>query len=731
MRFNAPSQQCGRVPFRWAFGLLLLTLGIIAAPSRAQEQATTVPKDVVTRHAYLETVEAMYRRVLDDAVSRASLELNDAALGAFLDQSSAHLAYDREVAVYWPTDLMKPSALVVAGAKLDEETRKTPIIEYLLVRAKTSAGSSVPGRDHADALVAASERVRASDASEVLKWRAAWDVIDLDPLIGIDIASLIAARADAEKHLIAAFSPDGVHESEQRFVIRGMFERHRASRGYGLKPLVDAIVAAEGHAWATEIVLGRYELEVAFDERGRGWADSVTPEGWEGFAEHMQKSARHYQTAHELHPEWPEAATALVEVVDKGRLRQFSSGTHWFTRATEAEIDGRGAYSRRAHNLLPRWGGSYEEMLELAHEAAELQRFDTELPLVMASVYEAIRRDLASDVTFMRGSKDWAVLDEGLRGMRQVAARDGDWREAGLIGRHAVWAWAFGDFATAVELFESSFGETGAAMREFDAQVRRLNGVPESARAECYALTSPEREAIEHAIDLEGLNDAQVLADAWQGILSRLHADNKGRRWVLARANAAKFAAGIESGEWTNVPVDATCWETVDGSWTFFRGTMTGRAEVSGDRPLAVLRLPLPDEYELSFEFEAVEGQPQANLVGLCGTYRDDKSPFGMLDLQSYDGVVLRPGGEPSVMFDGEGVRDYVEVMAKAGRAVPLEVSAQVNRRMVGYMGGNQLLAGFRFRPDQFQPRCIAIMGVADEAGAAFRVKNMRIRKLP
>ena len=88
--------------------------------------------------------------------------------------------------------------------------------------------------------------------------------------------------------------------------------------------------------WVTAIVLGRDHVRRAWKARGSGFADTVAPAGWKGFHEHLAAAREQFTRAHEMHPEWPEAAGEMITVSlgdgsDEERL--------WFDRAVTAQFD--------------------------------------------------------------------------------------------------------------------------------------------------------------------------------------------------------------------------------------------------------------------------------------------------------------------------------------------------------------------------------------------------------
>ena len=121
--------------------------------------------------------------------------------------------------------------------------------------------------------------------------------------------------------------------------------------------------------WIRSMILGRYNFKLGYSWRGEDTADTVTEEGWKKLKEYCQISTKHYEKAWEINPRFPESACALIDISNLGYSG--NSEDHWFQKAIEHEKGYFPAYSMRFHSLLPKWGGSHEELFELAASHAQ------------------------------------------------------------------------------------------------------------------------------------------------------------------------------------------------------------------------------------------------------------------------------------------------------------------------------------------------------------------------
>jgi len=137
----------------------------------------------------------------------------------------------------------------------------------------------------------------------------------------------------------------------------------------------------ESDPWLVDLIGGRYEIKEAWKSRGGGWAKDVTKEGWQGFHEHLAKARELLTQAWKMHPDYPEPADEMITVVMGEGAKPGDTERVWFNRAVAAQMDFEPAYDSLARALMPRWGGSQEEMYQFGLDCLATKRFDTPVPL--------------------------------------------------------------------------------------------------------------------------------------------------------------------------------------------------------------------------------------------------------------------------------------------------------------------------------------------------------------
>ena len=125
--------------------------------------------------------------------------------------------------------------------------------------------------------------------------------------------------------------------------------------------------------WFGLMAEAKRERSAAWKSRGGGYAGTVSKEGWKGFYEHLGKATNLLAKAYALHPEMPETAYAMMEVmapIDTDEMNR------WFDRVLALEVDNRKAWNTLVFHSLPRWGGSVQGLRDLAAVLATITRKD-------------------------------------------------------------------------------------------------------------------------------------------------------------------------------------------------------------------------------------------------------------------------------------------------------------------------------------------------------------------
>ncbi|MFH0879977.1 MAG: DUF4034 domain-containing protein, partial [Lentisphaerota bacterium] len=147
--------------------------------------------------------------------------------------------------------------------------------------------------------------------------------------------------------------------------------------------------------WISHVLEGIYHVSAAWTIRSGALAKEVSKKQWKGFFRELDTAREHLIKAHELHPEFPEAAEHMI-VISMARSDDLGE-QYWFNQAVTAQFDYLPAYRSLLLALYPRWGGSWEEMQAFGLRCLQTERFDTLVPNVYVRSIAAIAQDMGDD----------------------------------------------------------------------------------------------------------------------------------------------------------------------------------------------------------------------------------------------------------------------------------------------------------------------------------------------
>lgn len=127
---------------------------------------------------------------------------------------------------------------------------------------------------------------------------------------------------------------------------------------------------------------GQLLIEWAWDARGSGWANTVTPEGARLFLQRLQEAQRELEQAVRINPSgWVAHSRLLTVARGLGLPRDFMEDH--FRRAVKLRPRYLPVYEAKMQCLQPRWGGTPEELIEFGRECAATGYWEESIPRVL------------------------------------------------------------------------------------------------------------------------------------------------------------------------------------------------------------------------------------------------------------------------------------------------------------------------------------------------------------
>lgn len=264
--------------------------------------------------------------------------------------------------------------------------------------------------------------------------------------------------------------------------------------------------------WLMNMMNGSREIELAWKARGTGWAKDVSEENWKIFAEHLTKARNFIMKAWQAHPERPEAAAAMMRITRAGHGNTGETVRTWFDRAVRFQMDYPDAYFEMVIALMPRWGGSHEEMLAFGHECLATGRFDTDVPLFYLNAMRKIAVEMDRNRWRLpfRDPREKEKLDYLFTNLLKEPSR----REAHarLLAQYAmVKAWE-GDYEKARQLLEAAGPDVDLHNGFVHKAISWSDATMAQVKAELHAFTGPHKDLLikAEALELQGRADAAL-----------------------------------------------------------------------------------------------------------------------------------------------------------------------------------------------------------------------------
>ena len=346
--------------------------------------------------------------------------------------------------------------------------------------------------------------------------------------------------------------------------------------------------------WATATLLGRLHIALAWRYRGSGWADSVTDDGWRGFARELADARTALETAVALAPQRSEPRALLLTVImGEGGDTALARLQQQFAASQTACPDHLDAARRYINALRPRWFGDHETMLKLGLEWTASKAYDSYLPWIGLNALDTIDNDLDSSGEVYGVDGVTSAIEQAAAGYLAAPVQ--------LIATAQLHAKAFraeflgGDFVPALVHLRALGGDPASVLdgeHRFDSP--HLTGMCELGaihrdKAVTQLIRSQGREA--PAAVLQRLTAATDLTPA-------------SRTWITHLQAAENTATRFRSGAPLLFPDSAGLvgWEALQGAWRVADGAFVCDSGYLGH--LLVGAAPIGERFVLSGAIE-------------------------------------------------------------------------------------------------------------------------------
>ncbi len=370
--------------------------------------------------------------------------------------------------------------------------------------------------------------------------------------------------------------------------------------------------AGKDFAWLELVLDGELHINEAWNARGRGYANSVTAQGWDGFRHHITLAEKSLTAAWELRPDLATAPHRMMTVtLGNGDAEQMR---RWFDRATSIQLDHPGAWSSMRWGLRPRWLGSHAAMQALGKMAIQTGRFDTDVPYEFFKVVGDMEQDneLPVGLHLYDGEDVWPHLQAMFEGYIAEPSR-ASFRDS--------WRTAYAVTAFIAEHHEEARRQLEAINWKPDASQLRNWGVDLSTMSlEVAARTGNSGTLVTDAETSRDIEEYEDALKSYAQVISDNAGDERTLAFAKAQSDLIRFEQKSAKGEW----VDFLPANQSDANWpvSWGRPLRAGKDsfEIASHHNghLLYSRARAGQNFEVRGEFEVVStsnGEFQAGLV--------------------------------------------------------------------------------------------------------------------
>lgn len=497
--------------------------------------------------------------------------------------------------------------------------------------------------------------------------------------------------------------------------------------------LLAAYQNGQVHPWVLHYATGKFYSDLGYDHRGSGWASEVSQEGWANLAKYRGLAQGHLLRAWQLAPEHPQPARELMSLARTGHSDRWNV-RDWFYEAVRAQIDWMPAYSSLENSLTPRWGGSYEELEQLAADCLATERYDTCVPTYITSIVWTMQKETGQLRAIARRPSVAVLVRKCVDGLSKTldAGRPCPAADNGVWAQLAFYLLAGDDYESARKCFERMDSE------EWLQRPQGWIGMKVShARGLAYAATGPASENVtvfeelltnSSGDDLEE-GDLQELLELVEQS-RRLDAQPQSQPYYADVAAVAKQLQAFHRGEWVTLPFDAQL-----SGWYLEAGT----SEVESDgtlravsdaqnfgiqlKPLAQFPSPFVCEAEISLTTDHTDPSSWTGLM------YGRTNQAALYDRQPGRGIFLRPYESLVVMSDETNEEKYAGWGVKVPNQEFQLLRLKVWENAIDY-SVNHVDIGSEKMPERSRARAFTIGEyLPAKKPNVIRIRNVRVRR--
>lgn len=236
------------------------------------------------------------------------------------------------------------------------------------------------------------------------------------------------------------------------YAIVGEKEKNSEAQWAAIESKLNRWVAAFPQSAMAPIALATAQKQHAWALRGSGYASTVTPEGWNGFASYMAIARNTLDVNKKISsddPQW------YIVMLDVALAQNWTRDQHWalYEEAVSKEPLHYQTYFVAAERFLPMWGGSMRQIQDFAADAVR-RTTSTEGQGMYARIYWVAAGRMGGEAFFAESHRS-AVWSQMKAGFEDVLKKyPADWNR----NAYAKFACQAGDVDTFIAMTRSFNG---------------------------------------------------------------------------------------------------------------------------------------------------------------------------------------------------------------------------------------------------------------------------------
>jgi tetratricopeptide (TPR) repeat protein len=163
------------------------------------------------------------------------------------------------------------------------------------------------------------------------------------------------------------------------------------------------------------IVNGIFNINVGWKIRGVGWASTVSKKSMEQFHEYLELAKNDLERAYSLNPNDPNSSCHLLTVaialgkpikeIEEIYQKGLTTNPHHF-----------GLHSKMLACLTPKWGGSYQAMMDFADHCMSFADYYPRFGLIKASALVEVHKYIAPEKQkFLEEENNWRIVENAYK----------------------------------------------------------------------------------------------------------------------------------------------------------------------------------------------------------------------------------------------------------------------------------------------------------------------------